>query len=126
LISDMISKEDLGIIQMRVRENVKILSNFKQLKTLDRPRSDYIEELKNDLCAAYDYNRDMIDLIMDLFAPSESLEFIESNETQRPLTIRTNTLKTKRKDLAKALIQRGVNLDPVAEWSKVGLKIYDS
>lgn len=63
---------------------------------------------------------------MDLFPPSECLDFIEANENQRPLTIRTNTLKTKRKDLAKTLIQRGVNLDPVAEWSKVGLKIYDS
>ena len=66
---------------MRVRENVKILSNFKQLKSEDRARADYIDELKNDLCACYDYNRDMIDLIMDLFAPSEALEFIESNET---------------------------------------------
>lgn len=65
-------------------------------------------------------------MILDLFAPSEAIEFIEANENQRPLTIRTNTLKTKRKDLAKTLIQRGVNLDPVAEWSKVGLKIYDS
>jgi 25S rRNA (cytosine2870-C5)-methyltransferase len=39
-----------------------------------------------------------------LFAPAEALEFIEANETARPLTIRTNTLKTKRKDLAKQLI----------------------
>jgi ribosomal RNA methyltransferase Nop2 len=126
MISDLLTKEDLGIIQMRLRENVKILTNFKQLRDNSRSRSDYIEELKNDLCQAYDYNKDLIELIMDLFPPSETLEFIEANENQRPLTIRTNTLKTKRKDLAKTLIQRGVNLDPVAEWSKVGLKIYDS
>ena len=126
MISQLLSKEDLGIIQMRVKETVKVLSNFKELRDPSKSRPEYIDELKSDLCRAYDYNSDLIELLMDLFPPSECLEFIEANENQRPMTIRTNTLKTKRKDLAKTLIQRGVNLDPVAEWSKVGLKIYDS
>jgi len=67
-----------------------------------------LEQIKQDVCSAFDYNPSLCDLIFDLFAPAEALEFIEANENQRPLTIRTNTLKTKRKDLAKALIQRGV------------------
>jgi len=125
-IQQLLSKDDLGIIQMRVKETVKVLSNFKELRDADRSRVDYLESLKADLSASYDYNRDLLDLLFDLFSPNECLEFIEANEAQRPLTIRTNTLKTKRKDLAKVLIQRGVSLDPVAEWSKVGLKIYES
>lgn len=32
MISDLLSKEDLGIIQMRVKETVKVLSNFKELR----------------------------------------------------------------------------------------------
>lgn len=126
MISDLLNKEDLGIVQMRIRETVKVLANFKDLRNPHKSRQDYLDELKNDICNAYDYNKDLIELLMDLFPPSECLDFIEANENQRPLTIRTNTLKSKRKDLAKTLIQRGVNLDPVADWSKVGLKVYDS
>jgi ribosomal RNA methyltransferase Nop2 len=125
-IRTLLAKEDLGIIQMRIKETIRILANFKELCQPNRSRPDYMDSLKNDISASYDYNLDILELLFDLFSPQNAYDFIEASENQRPLTIRTNTLKTKRKDLAKVLITRGVSLDPVAEWSKVGLKIYES
>lgn len=81
MISDLLNKEDLGIIQMRVKEAVKVLANFKDLRDQTKSRSDYLDELKHDICQAYDYNKDLVELLMDLFPPSECLDFIEANET---------------------------------------------
>jgi 16S rRNA C967 or C1407 C5-methylase (RsmB/RsmF family) len=56
----------------------------------------------------------------------QAIEFFEANEIPRPVTIRTNTLRTRRKDLSQTLINRGVNLEPIGKWTNVGLQVFES
>jgi len=65
---------------MRIKETIRILSNFKELRDETRSRSEYLEQLKKDLSSSYDYNEDLLTLLFDLFAPAELLEFVEANE----------------------------------------------
>uniref|UniRef100_A0A8C1YT36 NOP2 nucleolar protein homolog (yeast) n=1 Tax=Cyprinus carpio TaxID=7962 RepID=A0A8C1YT36_CYPCA len=117
---------DLQTIHQRIRDNVDVLSHFSEKREEGKERSEYLSLLRSDLCTYYSYNEFLISKLMDIFPVSELIDFLEANEIQRPVTIRTNTLKTRRRDLAQALINRGVNLDPLGKWSKVGLVIYDS
>uniref|UniRef100_UPI0037E8830F 28S rRNA (cytosine(4447)-C(5))-methyltransferase n=1 Tax=Semicossyphus pulcher TaxID=241346 RepID=UPI0037E8830F len=117
---------DLKTIYQRIKDNVDVLCNFSTKREEGKERAEYVSLLKKDLCTYYSYNNFLIEKLIDLFPLSELVDFLEANEIQRPVTIRTNTLKTRRRDLAQALINRGVNLDPLGKWSKVGLVIYDS
>ena len=114
------------LIKQRILDIVYVLSDFKTRREPGKSRREYLSVLKKDLMALYDYNEFLITKFMELFNVQELKEFLDSSESQRPITIRTNTLKTRRKDLAQALINRGVNLDPIGKWSRVGLVIYDS
>lgn len=118
--------QSLQEVQQRIREVVAVLTDFNKLRDRSHSRSEYLGILKKDLCVYYSYNEFLMEKFMQLFPLSELLEFLEASEVQRPLTVRTNSLKTRRRDLAQALINRGVNLDPIGKWSKVGLVVYSS
>ncbi|XP_015159091.1 25S rRNA (cytosine-C(5))-methyltransferase nop2-like [Solanum tuberosum] len=80
---------DLSNLQRRIKEIVRVLSNFKSLR-------------QEDVTAV---------------PPVELIELIEAFEKPRPISMWTNTLKTRRRDLAGVLLNRGVNLDPLSKWS---------
>ncbi|KAJ8320709.1 hypothetical protein KUTeg_002296 [Tegillarca granosa] len=86
---------DLALIQQRMKEVTYVLADFKARKEEGRSRSEYVDQLRKDLCTYYSYNDYLMERLMKLF-PLETL------------------------------INRGVNLDPIGKWSKVGLVVYDS
>ncbi|XP_063531535.1 uncharacterized protein LOC134742368 [Cydia strobilella] len=117
---------NLQDVLQRIKDVVNVLGDFNRLKEEGRSRCEYTELLLKDLCLYYSYNEFLMEILMQIFPVQELVEFLEASETARPVTIRTNSLKTRRRDLAQALINRGVNLDPVGKWSKVGLVVYSS
>jgi ribosomal RNA methyltransferase Nop2 len=117
---------DLQLLRSRITETVRVLSSFKDLADPAKSRADYTQSLLKDICAYYGYSPFLAEKLYSLFPPQEALAFFDANETPRPMVIRTNTLRTHRRDLAHALINRGVTLEPVGKWSKVGLQIFES
>jgi ribosomal RNA methyltransferase Nop2 len=123
---ELAESADLTQVYQRIKDNLHTLAHFKKLKQEGRSRSEYLSVLQKDLMAYYSYNEYFMGCLIHLFPGAEIMEFLEACETKRPLTIRSNSLKTRRRDLAQALINRGVNLDTIGKWSKVGLVVYDS
>lgn len=117
---------DLQLLRNRINETIRVLEDFAKLAEEGRSRAEYTAQLIKDICAYYGYSEYLAEKLFNLFTPREAFEFFEANESARPVVIRTNTLRTHRRDLAQALINRGVTLEPVGKWSKVGLQIFES
>lgn len=124
--SEETEPKTLQDVHQRIKDVVHVLSDFVKYRQVDKSRQDYMDLLKKDLCVYYSYNEFLMETFMNLFPLTELLAFLEASESQRPVTIRANNLKTRRRDLAASLINRGVNLDPIGSWSKVGLVVYSS
>ena len=147
---DVDEQLDLNTAQavgQRVQELVRVLSDFKNLRHPAIERSVYTRQLAADFATYYgyfffsfflhyklisyfflldSYSAFYIRLVMRMFSAEETLAFLEANEKPRPTTLRANTLKTRRRDVAKALVARGVHLDSVGDWTKVGLQVFES
>lgn len=124
--SNSLLAPDLQLLRQRITDIIRILGDFGKLAEEGRSRADYTSRLLDDICAYYNYSPYLAEKLYNLFTPREAFAFFEANEAPRPIVIRTNTLRTHRRDLAQALINRGVTLEPVGKWSKVGLQIFES
>lgn len=121
-----LSAPDVTLLRTRITDTIRVLEDFAKLSEEGRSRADYTEQILKDICAYYGYSEFLAEKLFHLFSPSEGFSFFEANEKERPLVIRTNTLRTNRRELAQALINRGVTLEPAGKWTKVGLQIFES
>lgn len=117
---------DLQLLRTRITDTIRVLDDFSTLAEEGRSRTEYTTQLLKDICAYYGYSEYLAEKLLNLFPAREAFAFFEANETARPVVIRTNTLRTHRRDLAQALINRGVTLEPVGKWSKIGLQVFES
>jgi ribosomal RNA methyltransferase Nop2 len=116
--------QDPVIVKERIDRNLEELGNLSS-EDRSRSRKEIMDELSRDLSEYYGYLPELIELFLDLFSPAEGVQYIEASERPRPLVIRTNTLKTTRKELMENLTKRGANVEAV-EWSKVAIKVTES
>lgn len=113
---------DLNLVNMKINEILHILARFKTINP-QKTRVEYKIDLRKLFCRFFGYNPELMEYLMKLFNPHECHSFLESMDSSRPLTIRLNTLKTRKQELLKNLGSRGVNLEAMDENFKVGLKI---
>ena len=117
---------DLQLLRSRITDAVRVLDDFTKLAEEGRSRAEYTAQLLKDICLYYGYSLYLAEKLFNLFPPREAFAFFEANESARPVVLRANTLRTHRRELAQSLINRGVTLEPVGKWSKVGLQVFES
>ena len=117
---------DLQLLRSRITDTIRVLDDFSNLSEPGRSRAEYTAQFIKDVCLYYGYSSYLAEKLFNLFTPREAFAFFEANESARPVVIRTNTIRTHRRELAQSLINRGVTLEPVGKWSKVGLQVFES
>ena len=119
---------DLSALKQEIQDDAGLLSNWRKAQLLGekRTREEVFKNLVSNCSTYFGYSEELAEYFLQMFSPETAVKFFEANEQQRPLTLRTNTLKARRSSLMQALTQRKVQVDPIGSWTKVGLKVYQS
>ena len=112
-------------LKKKLQGILTVLSDIKRHCEPGKSRADYVSAFRDLVCKCYEYNLELVEMLHDVFPLAQLIDFVEASEAPRPLTIRVNPLKTRRKHLAQTLIARGVNLSQLPFGSE-GLVIYES
>jgi len=119
---------DLAALKQKIQDDATLLSNWRKSKQLGhgRQRDEVFKTLVQNCSLYFSYSEELAEYFLQMFSAEQAIKFFEANDQHRPLTIRTNSLKTRRSTLIQSLSARRANVDPVGTWTKVGLKVYDS
>uniref|UniRef100_A0AC35UDG8 SAM_MT_RSMB_NOP domain-containing protein n=1 Tax=Rhabditophanes sp. KR3021 TaxID=114890 RepID=A0AC35UDG8_9BILA len=117
-----------NLLRERLAGICKVLGGkFKLLCTDGRSRKDYIDAFEAYAGCLYGYNGCLSTRFLSLYpSPDECLKFFEANDNQRPCSIRTNTLKTKKSILRSQLTNRGISCMGAEDWNKSAMIITDT
>ena len=110
-------RDDPQRVWARVQANLEELTHLAQKRRegATRSRASIIDELAADLSSYYEFLRELVDLFLTIFSPHECVEFLDASVKPRPVVARCNTLKARRKDVAAALVKRGLSLIHISE-----------
>jgi len=117
--------EPLEAVKERIEHIIKALSDWNKYGDKTKKRKDVKAQLIDDLCIKYGYNEFLMQKFFDMFPLPTLTQFLDANDARRPVTIRTNTLKTNRRELITSLVSKSVTLEKIEKWSKVGVVLYE-
>lgn len=125
-LESQILNADSKLKLMAIQDKLKKLADYHKNGSVEKSKVEYFIELRKLYASYFAYSEELMEYIMKLFNPHEAYNFLDMMANQRPLTIRVNTLKASKKQLAQKLIEKGVNLESLDNISKVCLKINSS
>lgn len=74
-------------VQQRIKEITQVLTDFARFRQEGRSRSEYVDQLRRDLCLYYSYNEFLMSKLMDIFKLSDLLEYLEASEVSLKLVL---------------------------------------